>query len=147
MNTTNVSQPPGKVNVAVVGLGFMGVTHLRAYLPLSAAHIVAVCDAVRAWALTHAHEYALIYGSPVPGYQAPQDTIGPATRVILLMASIVRDAMGDGAVTAGPPISGRYAEELAAVAAQLGENIPPQVVGATFAAFVQQFRRDRARGV
>jgi predicted dehydrogenase len=36
-----------KVNVAVVGLGFMGVTHLRAYLPLQAARIVAVCDAVR----------------------------------------------------------------------------------------------------
>src|SRR5437588_4124393 len=36
-----------KVNVAVVGLGFMGVTHLRAYLQEPAARIVAVCDAVR----------------------------------------------------------------------------------------------------
>ena len=39
--------PAPKVNIAVVGLGFMGVTHLRAYLPLPAARIVAVCDAVR----------------------------------------------------------------------------------------------------
>lgn len=37
----------GKVNVAVVGLGFMGVTHLRAYQQVEAANIVAVCDAVR----------------------------------------------------------------------------------------------------
>src|SRR5579883_2194478 len=36
-----------KVNVAVVGLGFMGVTHLRAYQQAAAARIVAVCDAVR----------------------------------------------------------------------------------------------------
>jgi len=36
-----------KVNVAVVGLGFMGVTHLRAYQGLPTARIVAVCDAVR----------------------------------------------------------------------------------------------------
>ena len=36
-----------KVNVAVVGLGFMGVTHLRAYLQVPEANIVAVCDAVR----------------------------------------------------------------------------------------------------
>ncbi len=36
-----------KVNVAVVGLGFMGVTHLRGYLQVPAAHIVAVCDAIR----------------------------------------------------------------------------------------------------
>ena len=35
------------VNVAVVGLGFMGVTHLRAYLANPLARIVAVCDAVR----------------------------------------------------------------------------------------------------
>lgn len=35
------------VNVAVVGLGFMGVTHLRAYLQAPGARIAAVCDAVR----------------------------------------------------------------------------------------------------
>src|ERR1035441_1398649 len=36
-----------KVNVAVVGLGFMGVTHIKAYLQLKSAKIVAVCDSVR----------------------------------------------------------------------------------------------------
>ena len=36
-----------KVNVAVVGLGFMGVTHIKAYQQLKGAKIVAVCDAVR----------------------------------------------------------------------------------------------------
>lgn len=43
------SSPPAgkKVNVAVVGLGFMGVTHLRAHLDNPAARIVAVCDATR----------------------------------------------------------------------------------------------------
>jgi len=35
------------VNVAVVGLGFMGVTHLRAYLTNPKARVIAVCDAVR----------------------------------------------------------------------------------------------------
>jgi predicted dehydrogenase len=41
------ARPSAKVNVAVVGLGFMGVTHLRAYLALPSARIVSVCDAVR----------------------------------------------------------------------------------------------------
>src|SRR5438876_11427570 len=36
-----------QVKVAVVGLGFMGVTHLRAYLEDKSARIVAVCDSVR----------------------------------------------------------------------------------------------------
>ena len=37
----------------------------------------AVCHAVRDWARANPHEYTLIYGSPVPGYQAPRDTVGP----------------------------------------------------------------------
>lgn len=36
------------VNVAVVGLGFMGITHLRTYLANPLARVVAVCDARRA---------------------------------------------------------------------------------------------------
>lgn len=99
--------------------------------------LITVGLAVREWALAEPHQWALIYGSPVPGYQAPQDTIGPATRVIMLIVSIVQDAVREGTVTAGPPISGRYAEELAAVGAQFAEDIPPQIVGATIAAFVQ----------
>src|SRR5688572_705012 len=43
MNNPN-SKP---VNVAVVGLGFMGLTHIKAYQQLPGARIVAVCDAVR----------------------------------------------------------------------------------------------------
>lgn len=35
------------VNVAVVGLGFMGVTHLKAYQKLKHARIAGICDAAR----------------------------------------------------------------------------------------------------
>ena len=35
------------VNVAIVGLGFMGVTHIKSYQQLPGARIVAVCDAFR----------------------------------------------------------------------------------------------------
>ena len=31
----------------------------------------ALCRSIRGWAVEHPHEYALIYGSPIPGYQAP----------------------------------------------------------------------------
>lgn len=44
---SSTSTPERPVKVAVVGLGFMGVTHLRAYLANPMAHVVAVCDAVR----------------------------------------------------------------------------------------------------
>ncbi|RME94744.1 MAG: gfo/Idh/MocA family oxidoreductase [Verrucomicrobia bacterium] len=35
------------VNVGVIGLGFMGLTHLKAYQQVPGARLVAVCDAVR----------------------------------------------------------------------------------------------------
>ena len=47
MPTPSINDPEKRVNVAVVGLGFMGVTHLRAYLANPMARVVAVCDAVR----------------------------------------------------------------------------------------------------
>ncbi|MGL5017327.1 MAG: Gfo/Idh/MocA family protein [Luteolibacter sp.] len=47
MTPATPSQDLNPVNVAVVGLGFMGVTHLRAYLANPLAQVVAVCDAVR----------------------------------------------------------------------------------------------------
>ena len=96
---------------------------------------LAVGHAVRDWALNEPYQWALLYGSPVPGYQAPPDTIGPATRVITQIVLVVREAYEAGAVTVGPPIEGRYAEELTAVAAQFGLDIPPQLVGSTIAAF------------
>lgn len=37
--------------------------------------------ALRDWALQHPYDWALIYGVPIPGYAAPEDTIDPATRV------------------------------------------------------------------
>ncbi|MEJ2889956.1 TetR/AcrR family transcriptional regulator [Actinomycetospora aeridis] len=49
----------------------------------------AVWRAVRDWAREHPAEYALIYGSPVPGYAAPAETIPAAGRVGLVLAGIV----------------------------------------------------------
>jgi AcrR family transcriptional regulator len=64
---------------------------------------LAVCRAVRRWALAHPHEYALLYGSPVPGYAAPQDTVPAATRVGVVLGRILGDAARTGAL---PPASG-----------------------------------------
>jgi len=47
---------------------------------------------VRAWALAHPHEYALLYGSPVPGYAAPPDTVPAASRVGVVLGRILGDA-------------------------------------------------------
>jgi AcrR family transcriptional regulator len=51
----------------------------------------AICTAVRSWAIGSPHEYALIFGSPVPGYRAPQTTIAPAARVAVLIGQVLAD--------------------------------------------------------
>ena len=60
---------------------------------------LALGHATRDWALAHPQEWALIYGSPVPGYAAPQDTVGPGTRVSTTMTVILAEA---GAAGRGP---------------------------------------------
>jgi AcrR family transcriptional regulator len=59
---------------------------------------LAVCRAVRSWALAHPHEYALLYGSPVPGYSAPPDTVPAAARVGVVLGRILGDAARSGAL-------------------------------------------------
>ncbi|GLX92332.1 TetR/AcrR family transcriptional regulator [Herbidospora sp. NBRC 101105] len=57
-----------------------------------AARWLALCHAVRDFALDRPHEYALLYGSPVPGYRAPADTVAPALRATLVCGRIIADA-------------------------------------------------------
>ena len=52
---------------------------------------LAIGRAVREWALREPATYALLFGSPVPGYQAPAErTTGPGTRVIGALVRVGR---------------------------------------------------------
>ena len=64
----------------------------------------AVAHAVRDWARAQPHRYALLYGSPVPGYAAPDDTVPAATRVTVTLVRIIAEAEAAGvhAGLAGP---------------------------------------------
>ncbi len=102
---------------------------------------VEVAAAVRVWALAHPHEYGLIYGSPVPGYTAPGDTVPPAARVASVLIGIVREAHRAGAVTP-PPLGDEAAPEAERLAGDLAEltgDLPPAVVAALVAAWAQLF--------
>ncbi|MCU7820670.1 TetR/AcrR family transcriptional regulator [Kitasatospora sp. DSM 101779] len=67
-----------------------------------AARWTALCHAVRDWAVAHPHEYALIYGSPVPGYTAPADTTAPGTRLPFLIGALFAEAAAAGCYRPGP---------------------------------------------
>jgi AcrR family transcriptional regulator len=83
---------------------------------------LAVARAVRGWALANPAEYALLYGSPVPGYKAPQDTIPAAVRTPAVLARILSDGLASGAladITAAAPASGTTARLTSAVRSDL----------------------------
>ncbi|MFD6891525.1 TetR/AcrR family transcriptional regulator [Streptomyces sp. NPDC059957] len=102
------------------------------------ARWAAVCGAVRDWALEHPHEYALIYGSPVPGYTAPLDTVGPASRVGNTLIGIVRAAY-EGRGISLPPLPAELRPEAVRMAAHFAEGLPPEVAAALVAAWAQLF--------
>lgn len=94
---------------------------------------LAVGHAVRAWALAHPHRWMLLYGTPVSGYRAPEDTIGPATRVSLVLARILGDAHEAGALApfeppARPGIPRALRGDLEALAGGLGTDLPAEAM-------------------
>jgi AcrR family transcriptional regulator len=119
----------------------------------------AACHAVRSWAVAHPHEYALIYGSPVPGYQAPQDTVAPATRAVRVLGGLLADA-GPGlrnagglppvraaepapsalpAVPASPALPAELAEQSVLVGDEIAPGVPAPVIARALIAWTQLF--------
>lgn len=63
------------------------------------------CLAFHDWAVAEPARYALLYGSPVPGYQAPAErTTEPGTRVVALLMRTITDAAASGRITQQPPV-------------------------------------------
>jgi AcrR family transcriptional regulator len=86
---------------------------------------MATVRAVRGWAISHPQEYALIFGSPVPGYRAPSDTIDPAARIPLLLITILRDASQAEIGAVPPAAEQRIPRAVRADLELLGRNIAP----------------------
>ncbi len=98
----------------------------------------ATASAIRRWAIAHPHEYQLLYGSPVPGYAAPDDTVGPGIRVVVALARIVGEAARHERLAApGEPLGDltpQLADDLRALADAVPDPFPADAT--TVLAFV-----------
>lgn len=99
-----------------------------------AATYLAVARAFRAWALANRSAFELVYGTPVPGYAAPQDTVPHAVRIWQVLIRVVVAAHADGSwrptgpMVPGPGLVDPAATALAAeVVAAAG--LDPEVAG------------------
>lgn len=99
----------------------------------------AACHAVRRWALAHPHEYALIYGSPVPGYAAPEATTGPASRVARALIGVAEEAADSGLLAPAPFESADVLRDAEQLVRRLGMRLHPAAMARLTAAWAQLF--------
>lgn len=85
---------------------------------------LALCHAVRGWAVEHPAEYALIYGSPVPGYAAPEETTDPAAHVIHTLVRILFDAAAAEEPAPGRPLPEPVRADLERLLGQETDALP-----------------------
>lgn len=64
-----------------------------------AARLRAAADAMRGWAVAAPHRYLLLFGTPVPGYQAPEHTLDDANRAMTALLAAVGPDGPNGADT------------------------------------------------
>lgn len=97
-----------------------------------------ICRGVREWARAHPHEYSLIYGSPVPGYRAPEDTIAPAGRVVLALVDVTRSTPLTPAGS-GPALPAELKEQARALAVHLDAAVSEADMARLLIAWTQLF--------
>ena len=103
------------------------------------ARFAALATTLRDWSRADVARFGLLFGSPLPGYAAPED--GPTTEAVRRAAGalwqVVIDAQEDGLlgtplVTEVDPLSMALLEQK--VDGQLPASLPPEVQAATWAA-------------
>lgn len=64
----------------------------------------AVLIAYREWAMTHRTDFELIYGSPIPGYEAPDDvTVAAASRGFAAIVGVIEAGLHTDRYRPNPP--------------------------------------------
>jgi AcrR family transcriptional regulator len=99
-------------------------THAAADHAGDAERWLAVPRALRLWALERPHLWGLIFGTPVPGYHAPEDTVEPYARVAEALVRPLVAAQEAGRLRSedrARPVS----DELRAAVAPVSEGLLP----------------------
>jgi len=110
--------------------------------PDLAGRWLSIAEAIRGWAIDHPQEYALVYGSPVPGYKAPTDTIEPAARVSLGLLSLLADAAEAGRLVVddlAPPLPPSVRADLAVLRDQAAPGVPDEALAAGIGIWTEMF--------
>ncbi|HEY9482655.1 MAG TPA: WHG domain-containing protein [Micromonosporaceae bacterium] len=96
--------------------------------------------AVRQWALANPAEYALIFGSPVPGYAAPANTVVAAQRTPDVLLGILVDGLAGIAVRApAAELAPALRADMTAARDAIAPSLPPDVFALGTIAWIHIF--------
>ncbi|MFT4287546.1 TetR/AcrR family transcriptional regulator [Nocardioides sp.] len=103
--------------------------------------LLALGRAVRGWAVAEPATYALLFGSPVPGYTAPaEQTNEPGTRVVRALMAILGDAYAGGLARRRAPVASPVLRQtFAAVREEYALDLPDDVLAAGACAWASLF--------
>ena len=107
-----------------------------------AGRLRAIGRAARTWALAEPATYALLFGSPVPGYEAPAErTTGPGTRVVVRLVEVWEDAWQAGVVhlDESPLTPRRLSRDLARIRREMGLTAPDALIARGLLAWAAVF--------
>ncbi len=67
----------------------------------TAVRLRRIAEAMRSWALESPNVWALLFGTPIPGYEAPAATTVQVERLVTAPFGVVADGVADGEVAGG----------------------------------------------
>jgi hypothetical protein len=81
-----------------------------------------------------------VYGSPVPGYKAPEATVPAATRAVTVLGGILQRGAERGVFSReGDPLPPAVADSVERIGANICPDVPPQVLSRGLGAWIQLF--------
>lgn len=76
----------------------------RSIAPTAGGKLIDVLLAYRLWAVEHPIDFQLIYGNPIPGYEAPADVTVPAVvRTFIVTVSLIDETLRTGEIVPTKP--------------------------------------------
>lgn len=107
----------------------------------SAERLQALMLAYRNWGVQHIVDYNLIFGSPIPGYHAPDDaTLAPARRSLVPFLQVLQEAQQAGEIRLKPAyvnLPPKIRQELSEKLAQYSLPLSPELTAAFMAVWGQ----------
>jgi AcrR family transcriptional regulator len=83
---------------------------------------------LRSWALAAPHEYAVLFGSPVPGHLPPRQAPRPAARVTAVLVGLARDLDARGPLPSRTPLPEGTHALFATFRGQIGSALSDEVI-------------------